>query len=399
MRVTYLINDYPMISTTFIRREILALERRGLEIQRIALRGWKAPVVDDEDAREQSLTRYVLKEGLLPLVGALLRTAVVSPVRFARGLTLAVRMGWRAERSMPYHLAYLAEACRVLPWLKAAGATHVHTHFGTNAAEVVMLARELGGPPYSFTVHGPKEWDKPEFIGLGEKVRRAAFVVAITSFAQSQIFRWVEQVHWSRVRVIHCGLEPMFYGGAPVPPGPAPRLVSVGRLSGDKGQSLLIEAASRLAAKGMRFELVLVGDGESRAELEALIAKLRLENHVRLTGSISTERLREEILAARALVLASFAEGLPMVIMEAMALRRPVLTTWIAGIAELVRAGENGWLYPPGAIDELAAAIEDALSRSPEELRLMGESAYARVVARHSVDVQARKLAELFEKS
>lgn len=399
MRVAYLINQYPMISTTFIRREILALERLGFEIQRIALRGWDASVVDAEDEREQKLTRYVLQDGLLPLLGALLAALLASPQRFFSALALAVRMGWRAERPLPYHLVYLTEACRVLPWLKAGGATHVHTHFGTNAAEVVMLVHVLGGPPYSFTVHGPVEFDKPQFLGIGEKMRRAAFVVAITSFARSQLYRWVEHTHWSKIKVIHCGLEPAFYDVAPVPPPTAPRLISVGRLSAEKGQLLLVEAAARLAAKNLAFEIVLVGQGEMRAEIEALVVKRGLEKHIRLTGSVSTEQLREEILAARGLVLPSFAEGLPMVIMEAMALGRPVLATAIAGIPELIQPGKNGWLIPPGSIDALTAAVENFLSCPAEELQAMGKANHARLIERHSVDTQAAKLAELFRKS
>lgn len=399
MRVAYLINQYPMISTTFIRREILALERRGFEIQRIGLRGWDAKVVDEEDEREQMRTRYVLQDGIPPLLWALLRMLVTAPGRFFSALLLAVRMGWRAERPLPYHLVYLTEACRMLPWLKSCGATHVHTHFGTNAAEVAMLVHALGGPPYSFTVHGPVEFDKPQFLGIGEKVRRAAFVVAITSYARSQLYRWVDHAYWPKVTVVHCGLEPAFYEVAPVPPATSPRLVCVGRLSAEKGQLLLVEAADRLAAKGIRFELVLVGGGEMHTELEALIDKLALGKQVRLTGSISTEQLREEILMARALVSASFAEGLPMVIMEAMALRRPVLTTDVAGIPELIQPGINGWLIPAGSIDALTAAMEDVLSRSAEELQVMGESAYGRVLKRHSVDIQAEKLAKLFQQS
>lgn len=398
-RIAYFINQYPKVSHAFIRREILALERQGFDILRIALRGWDAELVDEEDHGEMTRTCYALKRGIPALLFATLRVLVSSPGHFFSALALAIRMGWRAERPLPFHMVYLAEACLVLPWLKSFGATHVHAHFGTNSAEIVMLAHALGGPSYSFTVHGPEEFDKPQFLGIDEKVRRAAFVVAITSFARSQLYRWVEHAYWGKIEVIHCGLEPAFYDGPPTPPVAAPRLVCVGRLSAEKGQLLLVEAAGRLAAKGIRFELVLVGDGGMRGEIEALIAKKALGQQVRMTGSISTNRLREEILRARALVLPSFAEGLPMVIMEAMALRRPVLTTWIAGIPELVRHGESGWLFPPGSIEELTAAIEECLSRSTEELRVMGEAAHARMIERHSIDIEVVKLAGLFRQS
>jgi glycosyltransferase involved in cell wall biosynthesis len=385
-----------MVSTTFIRREILALERLGLDIQRIAFRGWDAVVMDGEDAKEQQRTRYVLKDGPFPLLASLVRVLLTRPHRFFPALALALRIGWQADRPLLYHLVYLAEACRILSWVKTSGAVHIHTHFGTNAAEVAMLVRALGGPQYSFTVHGPIEFDQPDFLHLAEKVRRSAFTVAITSFARSQIYRWVEHPFWGKIKLVHCGIEPAFHDIEHVDRDLAPRLVCLGRLSAEKGQLLLVEAATRLAAKGARFEVTLVGDGPLRGTIEAMVAERGLGDRIRLTGSISTERLREELLRARALVVPSFAEGLPMVMMEAMALRKPVLATWIAGIPELVRDGIEGWLFAPGSVDALARAIEDCLAKPAEAMRAMGEAARVRALERHSVDVQARLLAELF---
>lgn len=396
MRIAYFINQYPKVSHSFIRREILALERHGFEVQRIALRGWDGELADAEDLRERDLTRYVLQGGVAVLLLALLKVLLTNPGRFLTALFLAIRMGRHADRPWPYHLIYLAEACRMLPWLREHGAAHVHAHFGTNSAEVVMLAHALGGPPFSFTVHGPEEFDKPQFIHLGEKIRRAAFVVAISSYGRSQLFRWVEHSQWHKVKIVHCGLEAAFHAVAPVPVPAAPRLVCVGRLCEQKGQLLLIEAAHRLAGKGIGFELVLAGDGEIRAEVEALIAQHGLADRVRITGWISSEQVREEMLAARGLALPSFAEGLPVVIMEAMALRRPVLTTYVAGIPELVRPGENGWLFPAGSVEELTAALEDFLAQPDEVLQRMGEAAWQRVLARHDIDTEAAKLAALF---
>ena len=396
MRIAYFINQYPKVSHSFIRREILALERQGFAVQRIALRGWDAELVDAEDESERSKTHYVLQGGVQSLLMPVLQALRAQPRRFLAALWLALRMGQRADRSWPYHLIYLAEACRLLPWLQAFGAEHVHAHFGTNSTEVVMLAQALGGPTYSFTVHGPEEFDKPQFIHLGEKVRRAAFVAAISSYGRSQLFRWVEHAHWAKVKVVHCGLERAFHDVPEVPMPAVPRLVCVGRLCEQKGQLLLLEAARLLAAQGVEFQLVLSGDGEMRAEIETLIADYGLQARVRITGWISSEQVRAEILAARALVLPSFAEGLPVVIMEAMALRRPVLSSYVAGIPELVRPGENGWLYPAGAVDELAAALADCLAQPAEVLQRMGEAAYQRVLERHNIDTEAAKLAVLF---
>ena len=397
--ITYFINQYPKVSHSFIRREILALERQGFDVQRVALRGWEDTVTDPEDLAEKARTQYVLQGGLLPLVSATLRTLVRNPLRFRAALAVAARMSRHADRSLPYHLVYLAEACRMLPWLQLHGARHVHAHFGTNSTEVVMLAHALGGPGYSFTVHGPEEFDKPQFIHLGEKVRRSKFVVAISSYGRSQLYRWVGHAQWPKVQEVHCGLEVAFHSGEAVDPPDIPRLVCVGRLCEQKGQLLLIQALVVLRHRGVACDLVLAGDGEMRSEVEALIQQNGLQKQVRITGWISGAQVREELLAARAMVLPSFAEGLPVVIMEAMALRRPVLTTSVAGIPELVTQGEVGWLFPAGAVDELADAMAQCLVTPAVRLKEMGEAARARVLQRHSIDTEVTKLAGLIHKA
>lgn len=396
-RVAYLVNQYPKVSHSFIRREILALERQGIEVLRVAVRGWDDAVADPVDAAERGRTRYLLQGGLgLPL-RALASRALASPRRCWRALRLALAMRRRSGRGLFPHLAYLAEASLLVGWLEESGIGHLHAHFGTNPAEVAMLARELGGPPYSFTVHGPEEFDKPEALGLGEKGRRAAFVVAISSFGRSQLYRWLPLTDWDKVQVVHCGLEEAFHAGADAAPAPvAPRLVCVGRLCEQKGQLLLVQALARVRDRGVAVELVLAGDGEMRADVEALIDRLGLRPQVRITGWIGSDQVRAEILASRALVLPSFAEGLPVVLMEAMALRRPVITTFVAGIPELVRDGENGWLVPAGDVDRLAAAIEECLVASPAEIARRGDAARTRVLARHDVDREAGRLARLF---
>lgn len=396
MRIAYLINQYPKVSHSFIRREILALERQGFEIERIALRGWDGELVDAEDRRERERTRYVLRDGATPLLLAVARMLLTRPVRLLQALALTWRMSRHAERPLPVHLAYLAEACRIEPWVRDANIQHLHAHFGTNSAEVAMLVHALGGPRWSFTVHGPEEFDKTLTIGLPEKIIRCAFVVAISSYGRSQLYRLVDRRHWPKVRVVHCGLEPAFHAGAPSPAPAARRLVCVGRLGKEKGQLMLLQAMQRIAAQGVKLELVLAGDGEMRGEIEALVARYDLRAQVRITGWIDSGQVREEILAARALVLPSFAEGLPVVIMEAMALRRPVISTFVAGIPELVRPGEHGWLVPAGDVEALAQAMQACLDAPADTLARMGEAAHTRVLARHDVDTEAARLAKLF---
>ncbi|MGN6529573.1 MAG: glycosyltransferase family 4 protein [Burkholderiaceae bacterium] len=400
MKVAYLVNQYPKVSHTFIRREIFALERQGLEVARFAIRGWDAEVKGDEDLAERDRTRHVLRGGVGGLLARAARRCIADPGRAWTALRAALAMGRQAERPWPYHLVYFLEACTVADWLREEGAAHLHAHFGTNSAEVARLAHLLSGVPYSFTVHGPEEFDKPKFLHLADKIRDAAFVVAISSYGRSQLWRWLPAGDWAKVQVVHCALEKSFFApSARLTVGTAPRLVNVGRLCAQKGQLLLVEAAARLAGAGADFELVLCGDGEMRAPIEAAIARHGLQRHVRITGWISSDTVREELLAARALVLPSFAEGLPVVVMEAMAVGRPVVTTRIAGIPELVRDGVDGWLVPPGSIEDLVQAMGACLAASPETLAGLGASARARVQERHDADVEAGKLGTLFAAS
>ena len=397
-RVAYLVNHYPAVSHSFIRREILALERQGFEIERFSLRGWDGKLADPQDERERERTRFVLQQGATGLMRALLAELSTQPATFIEALRLATRLAKDSDKSLLYHWIYLVEACVVARWSRARGVRHIHAHFGTNSAEVAMLAGVLCGASYSVTVHGPDEFDRPQALALGEKIRRAAFVIAISSFTRSQLFRWVERAHWAKIEVVHCGLEAAFYSTpqVPLPVPSARRLVCVGRLSEQKGHLLLLTAMRTAFDRGCEFDLVLVGDGELRSAIEERILALGLQAHVRLTGSIGSAEVRAELIAARALVLPSFAEGLPVVIMEAMSLRRPVITTFVAGIPELVRAGEGGWLVPAGDADALADAIVDCLASSPEQLGAMGDRARQRVLARHDIDVEASKLAKLF---
>ncbi|HEY1057332.1 MAG TPA: glycosyltransferase [Limnobacter sp.] len=398
LRIAYLVNQYPKVSHTFIRREILALEAQGVEVVRLAVRGWDNPLSDPLDHSEQERTHYLLKQGAAPLLWAGLRTALNKPKAFARALQACIRLSRRADRPWPVHLVYLLEACMALQWLKHHPVTHLHAHFGANSAEVAMLIRLLGGPQYSFTVHGPEEFDKPEFIHLREKIAHSAFVVAITAYCKSQLMRWVPHHHWPKIQVVHCGLEPEFHQGHNAPPSAQPRLVCVGRLCEQKGQLLLLEAAHRLRSQGVEFQLVLAGDGEMRPIIEQTIAAYSLQACVHITGWISSAEVREELIKARAMVLPSFAEGLPVVIMEAMALQRPVLTTWVAGIPELVTHGEHGYLVPPGDIDALVQALQKIIQADDTTLQRMGLAAQHRVLQRHSIQTESGKLLQLFQR-
>jgi glycosyltransferase involved in cell wall biosynthesis len=399
LHVAYLVNQYPKVSHSFIRREILALEKRGIRVERFALRGSGDALPDPADEAERKATRYVLDGGVTRLVIACFRCAARAPLDFLGALLLALRVAWRSDRPPTRHVAYFLEACVLKIWLEEAQVQHLHAHFGTNSAEVALLARALGGPPFSFTVHGPEEFDKPEFLHLATKGEHAEFIVAVSAYGRSQLYRWLRPGTWPKIAVVRCGLDEEFYRNAASSVPALPRFVCVGRLCEQKGQLVALEALAILKQGGVDCELVLAGDGEMRSVLEERIAVLGLSDNVRITGWLSSAAVREELLAARALVLPSFAEGLPVAIMESMALGRPVISTYVAGIPELVRPGLDGWLVQPSDTAALAAALEQCARASREALETMGASARARVLERHDVDSEAAVLAKLFASS
>ena len=395
MKIAYLVNQYPKTSHSFIRREIAALEAAGIPVERYSIRP-QMDLVDRADRVEIDKTKAVLGIGMTRLILSALSVAVTRPGKFLTALGLTLKISWGADSSVLHHLAYLMEACVLLLWLEKQKITHVHAHFGTNSTTVVMLCRVLGGPAYSFTVHGPEEFDRAKTISLEQKINNAAFVVAISSFGKSQLFRWCNRQQWSKIHIVHCGVDQEFLNQPPTNISSTPRLVCVGRLCEQKGQLLLMEAAKLLSAKGKQFKLILVGDGELRGEIEGAIAENNLQNCVEITGWADTQKVRQEILASRAMVLPSFAEGLPVVLMESLALGRPAISTYVAGIPELIQEGVSGWLVPAGSVEALADAMETALEMPVEQLEKMGKAGAKKVQEQHNAATEALQLANLF---
>ncbi|MGN6094726.1 MAG: glycosyltransferase family 4 protein [Bosea sp. (in: a-proteobacteria)] len=399
MRVCYFASEYPAVSHTFIRREIVELERNGISVLRVSLRGRDRQLVDPDDIAEQARTRYLLEGGKAKFAVALGRALMRSPRKLASATLAAIGMMRRSSRPPLLHLAYLAEALVLAGWVGDEGVEHIHAHFGTNGAEVAMLTHLLTGVPYSFTVHGPDEFDRPEYLGLPTKVRLAAFVCVISSFTGSQLCRWIPSEDWPKIKLVRCGLDADFLSAAPSKIIPKARLVTVGRLSEQKGQLILLRALGTLAGQGVPFKLTVAGDGPMRPQLERAIRELGLEQHVELAGWMSNAEVRAAIREARALVLPSFAEGLPVVLMEALALGRPVITTYVAGIPELVAERDCGWLVPAGDVDRLASAIKQCLQAPDSVIWAMGATGRDHVLERHDIARECRKLASLFAAS
>jgi glycosyltransferase involved in cell wall biosynthesis len=209
--------------------------------------------------------------------------------------------------------------------------------------------------------------------------------------------RWSPVDQWQKIAIVHCGIDQSFRQAIPDAPPAVPRLVCVARLSQEKAHLVLVAAVRRLCDAGVSCELVLAGDGPMRDQIENAIERTGLQREITITGWIAGDRVKAEITAARALVLTSFMENMPVVIMEALALGRPVISTYVGGIPELVQPGISGWLVPAGDEVALAAAMREALEASVEQLASMGAAGRTRVLERHDALKEAAKLKNLIE--
>jgi colanic acid/amylovoran biosynthesis glycosyltransferase len=395
LRLAYLVNKYPFVSHTFIRRELLDLERRGHSVMRLSIRDPGTAIVDPLDRTEMERTLQVLRQPRAQLALAQMRAVAAGPGAYVRAMLATVGMARRSDRGAVPHVAYLAEAAYLAGVLRRAGVEHVHAHFGTNSAAVARLIRLLGGPTYSFTVHGAGDLDAPMGYSLGAKMSEAKFVVAISDHCASQLRRWLPWEEWSKIHVVHCTVGDEFFRAAePIDPE-SNVLVCVGRLATEKGHMVLLDAFAMAVQRGVDAKLVLAGDGELRPQIEARIDALGLRERVEITGWIAEAEVRRRLLQARALVMASFNEGLPMVIMEAMAMGRPAIATAIAGIPELVLHGQNGWLVTPGRADLLSQAMEEAVRAPVERLSELAAHGQRLVRQQHFTPREGDKLENL----
>jgi len=385
MRIAYLVNRYPSVSHTFIRREIAALERAGIEVDRISIRESPHGYVDAADQAEAEQTTVLLARPA-GLLASLMFVMGTRPLRFLNAMGLALRSAWRTPPRLK-HFAYLVEACGLLRYCRSRGITHIHAHFGTNPPAVARLCRRLGGPGYSFTIHGPDEWTDPGGYQLAEKTVEAEFVACISHYTAAQLRRFAAPAHWHKIEIVRCSIDGEFLNDPPPLDPSSKQLVCVGRLCPAKGQLLLLEAFAEVMPEHPNVRLILCGDGEMRPAVEQRIKDLGLDDAVEITGWITSDEVRAHLAAARALVLPSFAEGLPVVIMESLVLARPVITTYVAGIPELVRDGENGWLIPAGDRDAISAAVSECLSIAAAQIAEMGKAGRAAVLAHHAADV------------
>src|SRR6056297_972589 len=395
MKIGYLLNTYPVTSSTFIRREIRALEGQGLTVMRYAIRRWADDLVDERDREEQTKTRYLLSGQVSRLITGVLAEALTNPIGLARAIGTWGRLVRNAGGGVVRHAAYLLEAISLRRQAEADKVAHIHAHFSTNAAAVALLCHRLGGPGYSFTAHGPDEFVDWGRSSLAMKVAEARFVAAISYFCRVQLARAAGMDHWDKIHIVRCGLDLAEFPPSQEDFHADSAFVCVGRLCPQKAQVLIVEATARVARSYPDVKVKLIGDGESRSDVETAIRRHSVEENIELMGWRANDEVRAELASARALLLPSFAEGLPVVIMEALALGRPVISTYIAGIPELVDES-CGWIIPAGSVDHIAQAMTDCLETQSQALADKGATGRARVRRAHDIDTNARTLATCF---
>ena len=394
--VAYLTGDYPKVSHTFILREVQAVRAAGVPVITCSIR--KPPAAEfkgQEELAARAETFYVIEAARNPLrlLSAHGRALVRSPGTWLRTLALAVRMRAPGLKALLWQIFYFLEAGVLADHLRQNRVRHLHNHFGNSSCSVAVLAAELAGIPFSFTEHGPAIFFEVDRWSLPEKIARAAFVVAITHFCRSQLMLFSRPADWPKITIVHCGVTPEAYRRDPG--GNGKRMAFVGRLDPVKGALLLIEAMARVLKAHPDASLTLAGDGPARAGAEARARALGIEGSVRFAGFMTQGQVADLLAQSDMLVLPSFAEGLPVVYMEALASRIPVVASRVAGVQELVEDGVTGYTIPPGDVDSLTDRIL-RLMDDPATARAMGEAGRKAVEAQHDVRKEGAWLAEIF---
>ncbi len=399
-RVAYFTMEYPRATDTFIRREIDGLRAAGLEIMTFAVRRpGDDEMVSDEQRIARDETTYVLPPSVGNLVGAHLRLMTKSPKRWLDSARLAWSTSRAGVKGRLYQLFYFVEAGVIADSLIERDVDHVHAHFGDVATSVAMIASSLADRPYSFTLHGPGVFFDANVWELGTKIERSRFVSCISWFARSQAQLLSDEDAASKLHIIHCGIDPDRYSSAPerglaIDGGPT-KLAFVARLDHVKGLTILLDAMRDARASGADVELTVVGDGPKRSAFERHARKAGVSDVVNFVGYQSQDGVAEVLSDAHAFVLPSFAEGVPVSLMEASASGLPVIATQVGGVSELVIDGETGFIVPPGDVNALTQRIV-SLAADRDLCRRLGAAGRKRVFDDFDSGVEAARLATLF---
>jgi len=384
--IGYFASEYPSISHTFIRREIAALRRRGLEIRTFSIRrAPEAAPLGAKDRREEGETRYLLPAGLVSIASAHVRELVRNPLRYAQAFFVALRNRPPGARALLWSLFYFAEGALHADALHREDVRHLHVHFARAAGDVARVACLLRGIPWSLMLHSFGDYEYPAVLTLPDKIGAASFTACASHFVRAQAMRATPVAFWERFEIVRCGVELR----AATPRASRTdhvRIVCVGRLHQEKGHYGLIHAmADLVAAKAPAFHLTLVGDGSIRTDLEARARELGVGDVVEFLGARSEEDVATILADSEVLVLASLLEGLPVVLMEAMSFGLPVVAPNVAGIPELVGHEREGLLFRASDWADLSAQLRRVVTDAELRARL-GAAGRTRVSGEFAID-------------
>jgi glycosyltransferase involved in cell wall biosynthesis len=396
--LAYLVSRYPTLSMIFVLREVLQLRELGFRINTASINPPDRPPdrLTPEEAAEAARTYCVKSHGVAGAAIAHLQTFLSNFTGYCRGVGLVLALGGLDLKRLFFNLMYFTEALMVGQWMKLMHQTHLHCHLGQQAATVGLYVRRVFAFGYSMTVHGPDEFYDVQGQYLSHKIAASDFIVCISSFARSQLMLLSPVVHWNKLIVSRLGVDPQAFSPQPARSTPDVfEILCVGRLTPAKGQHLLIEAVKLLTHQGLPVRLRLVGIGPDEPSLRKHASNTELAESVIFEGAVNQDRIRSLYSAADILCLPSFAEGLPVVLMEALAMGIPCVTTHITGIPELIRNGIDGLLVAPSDLDALVAALAELMNDSALRERL-ATSGRARILELYDLRRNVEDLASHF---
>ncbi|MEN9438279.1 MAG: hypothetical protein RIR09_2934 [Pseudomonadota bacterium] len=398
MLVCYFTNVYPAPSHTTMRREIIALEALGVGVIRVAARPFRGELVDPTDVAEAKNTSYTT-ESLVRAATCLTRVALTRPLHLFKALGDVIRIGTQTKSGIWKNLMYLGQACVLLQL--ANKCAHIHVNFG-NATSIAIYCRILGGPPVSLRIHGPEEFIDSTPSDWAWKIRHAAFLAPITEFGMKKVQSCVSPGRHPKIKLLRCGIEVALLTRGCDAAMRLPselNLVCIARLESRKGHDVLLKALHRLKQDGLTVKLTIIGDGSCRASLKKQARELSLSESIHFAGWQAGPEVILSMRNARVVVLPSFSEGLPIVLMEALAIGRAVVTTRVDGIPELIFPGKTGWLVEAGDVSGLADALKSALLTSDEDLLVLGRAGRSLVARQHEVGSIMKEFVALIEAS
>jgi glycosyltransferase involved in cell wall biosynthesis len=392
VRLAYFTNTYPRATDTFIRKEVIGLRERGFDVLTFSVRKAGAEHdVDDEIIKEKKNTTYLLPCSAFTLVASQLRAISSSPKLYLKTLFLAFKTSRPGIKGHFLQLIYFVEAILLADLVKEHQVEHLHNHLGDNSGTVTLLGAKFAGISYSISIHGPHIFFDGLHWALDIKTSQASFISCIGHFCKSQMMLYTNEQDWHKFQIVRCGIDPKQFSYRE-PSTTISKLIYVGRLSAEKGVPILFDSLKVLKSKGYRFELTLLGDGEARQSLEILAKEYNISQNLKFSGFVDQKTIADELSNSDIFVLPSFAEGIPVSLMEAMAMGVPVIASYVGGISELVVDKVTGQMVSPADVEGLANAIAYYID-NPDACKKISTNARDKVVAEFNIDDQVDKLA------